>query len=309
MSEPDFGPSENAAGNWPYSPPEHIRYAHQLDGAAPGGDIGPYEEWHRGSALRGEPGGWDAPQELEPHPERAGGGTYVPGNDNQPVWTDPYQDQPEQDDLYEPASYRPSSHGRNRRSARRPIAITAVLLAAFAAATGAALVHNGTVKLSPAANPEANATSGLGAATGAVHGSAGTQSEQPPAITKADAERVVSHYLQVNNEANASYSDSLLGTIESGSSYTMDAGSYRFALGESDRTRYVPFELTGTRYYIPRLPGPATRAGSSPKAPTSPWRAARTSARRTSCSPRTLLAHPGKTLSNRTSCPVRHCRR
>jgi hypothetical protein len=34
----------------------------------------------------------------------------------------------------------------------------------------------------------------------------------------------------------------------------MDAGSYRFALGESDRTAYVPFELTDTRYYIPRLP-------------------------------------------------------
>ena len=64
----------------------------------------------------------------------------------------------------------------------------------------------------------------------------------------------MSRYLQVNNEANESYSDSLLGTIESGSSYTMDAGSYRFALGESDRTPYVPFELTGTRYYIPRLP-------------------------------------------------------
>ncbi|HMD92860.1 MAG TPA: hypothetical protein VKG80_09465 [Trebonia sp.] len=64
----------------------------------------------------------------------------------------------------------------------------------------------------------------------------------------------MSHYLQVNNEANESYSDSLLKTIESGSSYTMDAGSYRFALGESDRTPYVPFELTGTRYYIPRLP-------------------------------------------------------
>jgi len=117
-------------------------------------------------------------------------------------------------------------------------------------------VYNGTVKLSPAANPEANASSGLGAATGARHGSTGTHSGagKPLAITKAEAERIVSHYLQANNEANESYSDSLLGTIESGSSYTMDAGSYRFALGESDRTPYVPFQLTGTRYYIPRLP-------------------------------------------------------
>ena len=256
MSEPDFGPSENAADNWPYSPPEHIRYAHQPDGAMPGDDTRPYEEWHHDSALPGEPGGWDAPQELEPPPEWSGGGTFVPGNDDQPAWDDPYQDQPARDDPYEPEPYRPSSHRRNRRPARRSIAITALLLAAFAAGTGAALVHNGTIKLSPAANPEASATGGLGATASAGHGSTGTHSgaEQPPAITKADAERVVSHYLQVNNEANESYSDSLLGTIESGSSYTMDAGSYRFALGESDRTPYVPFELTGTRYYIPRLP-------------------------------------------------------
>jgi hypothetical protein len=61
MSEPDFGPSENAADDWPYSPPEH---AHQHDGAIPGDDTRPFEEWHHGSVLFGEPGGWDAPQEL-----------------------------------------------------------------------------------------------------------------------------------------------------------------------------------------------------------------------------------------------------
>ena len=253
MSEPDFGPSENAADDWPYSPPEH---AHQHDGAIPGDDTRPFEEWHHGSVLFGEPGGWDAPQELEPPPEWSGGGTFVPGNDDQPAWADPYQDQPARDDPHEPAPYRPLPQRRNRRSAKRSIAITALLLAAFAAATGAALVHNGTIKLSPAANPEASATGGLGATTGAGRGSIGRQSGagQPPAITKADAERVVSRYWQVNNEANESYSDSLLGSIESGSSYTMDAGSYRFALGEADRTPYVPFELTDTRYYIPRLP-------------------------------------------------------
>ena len=64
----------------------------------------------------------------------------------------------------------------------------------------------------------------------------------------------MSRYWQVNNQANESYSDSRLATIESGSSYTMDAGSYRFALGSTDRTPYAAFELTGTRYYIPRLP-------------------------------------------------------
>ena len=176
MSEPEFGPSENAADNWPDSPPEHIRYAHQPDGAMPGDDTRPYEEWHHDSALPGEPGGWDAPQELEPPPEWYGGGTFVPGNDDQPAWDDPYQDQPARDDPYEPEPYRPSSHRRNRRPARRSIAITALLLAAFAAGTGAALVHNGTIKLSPAANPEASATGGLGATASAGHGSTGTHS-------------------------------------------------------------------------------------------------------------------------------------
>lgn len=256
MSEPEFGPSENAADNWPDSPPEHIRYAHQPDSAMPSDDTRPYEEWHHDSALHGEPGGWDAPQELEPPPEWYGAGTFVPGNDGQPTWDDPYQDQPTRDDPYDPEPYCASSGRLTRRPARRSIAITALLLTAFAASTGAAPVHNGTIKLSPAANPEASATGGLSTTASAGHGSTGTQSgsEQPPAITTADAERVVSRYLQVNNEANESYSDSLLGTIESGSSYTMDAGSYRFALGESDRTPYVPFDLTSTRFYIPHRP-------------------------------------------------------
>ena len=37
-------------------------------------------------------------------------------------------------------------------------------------------------------------------------------------------------------------------------SYSMDAGSYRFERDGTDRTPYVAFELTGTRYYILRLP-------------------------------------------------------
>ena len=134
--------------------------------------------------------------------------------------------------------------------------IAALLLAVFAAGAGAALLRNGTIHLSPASNPRATATSGLGAKTATGHvGNGGSPAvAQPPAITKAEAERVVSRYWQVNNQANESYSDSRLATIESGSSYTMDAGSYRFALGSTDRTPYAAFELTGTRYYIPRLP-------------------------------------------------------
>jgi len=241
MSEPDFGPSANAGDDWPYDPPEHVPGYADPGSAMPDDGTRPYPEWHHDSAPPGEPGGWDAPQELQPPPEWPGGGTYVPGNDDHPAWDEPHQ----------PAPYRPASHRPNRRYARRSIVITALLLTTFAA--GAALVRNGTIQLSPAANPETNPTSGLGATPGPGHGSTGTQSE-PPAITKADAEHVVAWYSQVNNQANESNSDSLLATIESGSSYTMDAGSYRFALGQSSRTPYVPFELTGTTYYIPRLP-------------------------------------------------------
>ncbi len=259
MSEPDYGPSANAAGDWPYSPPEHIRYTHQPDSALPGDDTRPYGEWHHDSALPGEPGSYGTPQELEPPPEWPSGGTYMPGNDDQAAWDawdDPYQDPPARNDPHEPRPSRTAARRRNRRSARRAIVTTALLVATCAAGAGAALVHDGTIKLSPAANPEASATSGPGTATSASHSITGTQpaAGQPPAITKTDAEHVVSRYWQVNNEANESYSDSLLRTIESGSSYTMDAGSYRFALGQPSRAAYVPFKLTGTTYYIPRLP-------------------------------------------------------
>ncbi|MGH3278059.1 MAG: hypothetical protein ACRDNW_02865, partial [Trebonia sp.] len=76
----------------------------------------------------------------------------------------------------------------------------------------------------------------------------------PPAISQADAASIVASYAQVNNKANAAHSDSLLSTIEGGSSYTMDTGAYRFELGQSSRAAYVPFQLTDTAYYIPRLP-------------------------------------------------------
>ena len=135
--------------------------------------------------------------------------------------------------------------------------IAALLLAVFVAGVGAALLRNGTIRLSRTGNPQAAATSGMGATTGTGHAGSGRShpaAAQPPAITKAEAERVVSRYWQVNNQANESYSDALLGTIESGSSYTMDAGSYRFALASTDRTPYAAFKLTDTRYYIPRLP-------------------------------------------------------
>ena len=86
------------------------------------------------------------------------------------------------------------------------------------------------------------------------HADSHSPAAQPPAVTRAEAQRVVSHFWQVNNQANESYSDSLLSTIESGSSYSMDTGAYRFQRDNPDQTPYAAFKLADTSYYIPRMP-------------------------------------------------------
>ena len=240
MSQPDSGRPANESGPWPYGPPDQVP-------GYPDDSTAPDQELHHTGAVHGDPDPWDIPQDPAVPPDWPGYGVYTPGP----------EDQSPSDNPPEPAPYvPPPDSGWRRRSPVRPVMIAALLLAIFAAGSGAALLPSGTIHLSPATNPRATATSGLGAKT--AMGDAGNGGSpavaQPPAITKAEAERVVSRYWQVNNQANESYSDSRLATIESGSSYAMDAGSYRFALGSTDRTPYAAFELTGTQYYIPRLP-------------------------------------------------------
>ena len=273
MSKPDSGLPGNADDDWPYVPPEHLPiYADQGD-ATPGEGDRPRTEWSHG-VLPSDPAAWDSPQELEPPPGWTTWGTYAPGNGDRPPWDGLDQDEPVSDNQYRPSLYETAPDDpyqrelyptepypavprrRSRQPARRSLLITALTVAALAVCAGVALEHNGTVSLSPSSGPAASATADHGAAPGAGHASADAQpgAGQRPAISKTDAENVVANYSKVNDKANAAYSDSLLGTIESGSSYTMDAGAYRFALGQSSRTAYVPFDLTGTTYYIPRLP-------------------------------------------------------
>jgi len=77
---------------------------------------------------------------------------------------------------------------------------------------------------------------------------------QPPAITKAKAEQVLSTYWRVNNDANEQQSDSLLRTIEAGTSYRMDIGAYRFdRVSDPSNTGYIPFKPVRAVYFIPRL--------------------------------------------------------
>src|ERR1700758_2485552 len=71
------------------------------------------------------------------------------------------------------------------------------------------------------------------------------------AVTMAQATQVLANYTTANNTANAQRSDSVLGTIEPGSSYAVDAGLYRLQQAENVAT-YPAFGPQRAQYYIPR---------------------------------------------------------
>jgi hypothetical protein len=259
-SGPEFGPLREAAdeaagdpepaqpvdpaGGWPYEP-EPVRFADQGDEPVTGDGIRPYGEWSHEAAVPAESADYSLPRNLEPSAGWTGGGFHAPGDETWPPWGDPYPAEPST----------PESPRRGRRPAVRPLTVSALVLAVVVAGVGGAVLGGKTAS-APAAAPSAVASAGLSTAAGGTGGTASPQqpAAESPAISMADAENVVASYSQVNNKANAAHSDSLLSTIEGDSSYTMDAGAYRFELGQSSRAAYVPFQLTDTTYYIPRLP-------------------------------------------------------
>ena len=168
--------------------------------------------------------------------------------------------------------------------------------------------RSGTIRLLPGGNPGARTSPhGLSATTGtgsAGKGGSGSAATLPPALTKAQAEQVLSTYSRVNNEANEQRSDSLLGTIEAGTSYSMDIGAYRFEqVSDPSNSSYVAFAPVHAVYYIPRQPADVyprwfvvavTYASlASPQDPTGSGYLLFSQA---------SLATPGKMCSNRTCC-------
>jgi hypothetical protein len=112
-----------------------------------------------------------------------------------------------------------------------------------------------TFPRSGSGTPGASTASG----TGVMAGGGQPPPAPGPAVTVKQAEQVVSHYWKVNNEANEQRSDSLLGSIEAGGSYRMDAGAYRFDRASNPSgAGYVPFAASRTAYYIPRQPAGAS---------------------------------------------------
>jgi hypothetical protein len=73
----------------------------------------------------------------------------------------------------------------------------------------------------------------------------------PGSLTMTQAAQVLASYTSANNTANAQRSDAELATIETGSSYAIDAGVYRTQQAENAAT-YPAFAPLRAQYYIPR---------------------------------------------------------
>lgn len=240
MSQHDFDP---AAGAFTGSP----------EFTAPGVSESGDDTWtsHEHPADTGQypPGGWGSPPGYGQPQHTGGQGLFVPGHD------DPWGTAPT-----------PPSGTPRHRSARRirvgPIAAAALFLAGVAAIAVIALPGNRAIQLTPADDPGATATQH----TPSIQPGSTSPATDPPALTKAQAGRILAEYWRVNNTANQSRSDSLLGTIEAGSSYAIDAGTYQMSrVTDPADSHYAPFTAENAVYYIPRQ-----ASGSYPR-----WFAAR----------------------------------
>lgn len=137
-------------------------------------------------------------------------------------------------------------------------------LAAIAVAVVGALAGGSVVLLSsshragPSASgaPGAPGTPGASSAPAAPSVSArpapsATRTGQRGPLTLAQAQRVLARYTTANNDANTERNDALLATIETGSSYAIDAGVYRVQRAEK-AAPYPSFAPRRARFYIPR---------------------------------------------------------
>jgi hypothetical protein len=142
--------------------------------------------------------------------------------------------------------------GATRRGARRWLLPAVVMVAGAAVGAAAVLLtsgHPGTRGGQGAGGPVAPP-----APPSAARSTPASAAMAPPAagpLTMAQAKGVLAGYTTVNNGANAQRSDTLLASVESGSSYAIDAGLYQEqqAAGTAPYPAFGPVQAT---YYIPR---------------------------------------------------------
>ena len=229
MSQQDFEPDANAFT----AAPEFT----EAGFSTPGHDTWTSHE-HPGDAGQYAPGGWGSPQEYGQPEDMNGQGVFVPGHD------DPWGTAPT-------PPFGTPRHRSARRIRLRPLAMAALALISVCAIAVIALPHARAIRLTPADDPGATASQHAPS----VRSGRSSPPAEPPAITRTGAERVLANYWRVNNAANQSRSDALLATIEAGSSYTMDAGTYQMSrVTDPANSQYAPFTAENAVYYIPRQP-------------------------------------------------------
>ncbi len=245
MSHPDPGHPAEADGAYPYELPVHDSASTGTGTGMPGTGTWQYQEWHHADPPPRDAGGWDATQASGPRPGWADEGVFIAGDDD---------GQHERDTG--PASpappYGTPRHHPARRLPARLIATTALVILCITVIAFVMFPRNHTIRISPADNPAATASQPTpGVRTGGTTPAAA----EPAALTKAAAARILTRYWQVNNTANESRSDTLLKTVEAGSSYSMDAGTYQMdRVTDPANRQYPAFTAQNATYYIPRQP-------------------------------------------------------
>src|ERR1017187_410404 len=208
-----------------------------------GADTPQHQECHHADPPPRGAGGWDATREFGPPPDGTDEGVFIAGDDDgQHGWdTGPVSPTP---------PYGTPRRHPTRRLPARLIATTAVVLLCITAITFVTFPRNHTIRISPADNPAATASQPT---PGVRSGGTPPAAAEPAALTKADAQRILASYWQVNNTANESRSDTLLKTVEAGSSYSMDAGTYQMDRVTDPANREdTAFTAENETEYIPR---------------------------------------------------------
>ena len=135
-----------------------------------------------------------------------------------------------------------------RRGGRRWLVLAGVVVAGAGVGAAAVLLTSG--------HPSASGNQGAGgfvapSATPSAPASAAPSPSATGPLTMTQAKGVLGAYTTANNDANAQRSDTMLASVESGSSYAIDAGLYQ----EQQAAGTAPFPAFGAvqaTYYIPR---------------------------------------------------------
>ncbi|MFH9004408.1 hypothetical protein ACH4E5_14330 [Streptomyces afghaniensis] len=94
----------------------------------------------------------------------------------------------------------------------------------------------------------------LTACGGQAASDSGTENTPQGVVTQAAAKKIADHYEEVNNKANATRDDKLLGTVEAGQVYAMDKATYTLfeTWPKKEQKAYTkPFSYQDREYVIP----------------------------------------------------------